>query len=137
MIYLFKIKDMPILKIGYTRAPETRYKSLQGAIPFELILLAERNGSLDLEREVHRRCAAHRINGEWYHDRDEVIDAFCQAYDPHPSGLTRRQYEDIKKIQRLQEIIADENTTKVVRKNAEWSLHNFRDQQTKVGGGIL
>jgi hypothetical protein len=69
MIYFIQAGETGPIKIGYTEGAgtlETRFAALQGANAAELRLLATRFGSIEDERQFHRRFAAGRLRGEWF-----------------------------------------------------------------------
>jgi hypothetical protein len=64
-IYFLGPDDGPI-KIGFASRVEVRLRGLRLANAFPLQLWATVQGPLTLEREYHRRFAAHRLHGEWF-----------------------------------------------------------------------
>ena len=63
------------IKIGWTTHPEVRLARLQVGNPERLVLIA-----LILVREraiepaLHKKFAAHRIRGEWFHPHPDVLE---------------------------------------------------------------
>src|SRR5262249_47936749 len=53
-------------KIGWSKNPKKRLSSLQTASPDELVLLGTIQGGLEVETELHRRFAKHKLQGEWF-----------------------------------------------------------------------
>jgi hypothetical protein len=62
------------IKIGTTTNPARRLANL----PYEEILCVI-PGDRTTEREMHRRFAAHRIQGEWFHDCQEIRAYIAEA----------------------------------------------------------
>jgi hypothetical protein len=60
------------VKIGYASDFATRLTSLQIASPEKLIVRALIPGTIDLERDLHKRFAADRIRGEWFRHSKEI-----------------------------------------------------------------
>jgi len=54
------------VKIGVAGHPQQRLEDLQCANPERLVLIAERPGTFELERQLHERFAPWRIRGEWF-----------------------------------------------------------------------
>lgn len=54
------------VKIGMASNVKRRLRDLQMASPIELAILATVEGPPLLEREYHKRFAAHRLHGEWF-----------------------------------------------------------------------
>lgn len=79
-----KAPEFPI-KIGITESRLTRFGALQGAMPYDLEILAfVRTDDPLLERRLHKRFAAQRLRGEWF-DRSpelmETIAELCRTHD--------------------------------------------------------
>lgn len=74
-IYYIRCSETNFIKIGYTRGnPLARMASLQTGTPSKLGLMAVHPGSMEMERKIHEKLAAHRVRGEWFDDSDEVLD---------------------------------------------------------------
>lgn len=102
MIYLCKIVDMPILKIGFSLKPKLRYEILENSMPFRIEVLAERNGSKPLEFAIHKSCKDFLIKNEWYIDCDFVKNKFFSEYDPEPKAKSMADFRIIKEIEEKQ-----------------------------------
>lgn len=78
-----KAPDFPI-KIGITERRLTRFPAIQGALPYELEVLAlVRTDDPLLERRLHKRFADQRLRGEWFDRSPElmmVIDDLCRTH---------------------------------------------------------
>lgn len=72
MIYIIKVKDKDICKIGYSENPEKRLASLQTANYEKLELITTFNGSRDLEAHLHKKFGVYRLNGEWFTYNEEI-----------------------------------------------------------------
>lgn len=70
LLYLLKCRDY--LKVGFTsHSFETRLLAIRAAIPFQVIVLATRAGTLEEERLFHQENKEylHTFGGrEWYND---------------------------------------------------------------------
>lgn len=71
------------VKIGYAENPHSRMRGMQTANEDELFLLGAIKGGREVEQELHRRFAAGRKRGEWFHATPELL-AFIE-------GVTRSQ----------------------------------------------
>lgn len=71
-VYFVHAKTARTVKIGITYDVAGRLKNLQSScpIPLELARVIE-NASLETEKELHERFAAHRLHGEWF--SEEVL----------------------------------------------------------------
>lgn len=105
MIYLIKIVGMPIIKIGYSENFEKRLFWIRQGMPFDIEVIAERSGSVCLEKDIHKICADYAIKGEWYADLPFVRDAFFCVYDRFP-GLNQKQVIKAKEQQKRERIMA-------------------------------
>jgi hypothetical protein len=95
--------DGPI-KIGVSTDPEQRLRTLQSSSPQPLTLLAFMPGGVESERDLHRRFADGRLEGEWFRSdtpglADEIarsahgqylIDALGEADEKAASWKQRR-----------------------------------------------
>lgn len=58
--------DVGCVKIGEALDPDRRLRTLQSGSPVQLRILATTFGGPVLERDYHRKFAAHRLHGEWF-----------------------------------------------------------------------
>lgn len=105
MIYLVKIVGMPIVKIGYSESFPERLYNINRSMPFEVESLAERNGSLSLERDIHALCKEFHMKNEWYPDVEFVRQAFFCCPDRYP-GLSQKEQTLRKKQEREEYLMA-------------------------------
>jgi len=63
------------IKIGYSKNPAARLKSLQVSTADTLVLLGTLPGDQTLEARLHNQLKAHRISGEWFHPAAKVLAA--------------------------------------------------------------
>jgi hypothetical protein len=73
MIYFVKANDR--VKIGYAEDPSSRIPSIQTSSPYKLEVLLIIDGSIEVERELHKRFQKYRITGEWF-KYDDRLEAF-------------------------------------------------------------
>jgi len=59
------------IKIGRSGDVQRRRRDLQSQYPFTLRILGFIRG--DYEKQFHKRFAAHRIRGEWFHAAPEIL----------------------------------------------------------------
>ena len=77
-IYFIRCREL--IKIGYSRAPKTRFQQFQEVIPFELTLLGTLPGSLEGERALHKAFAHRRVgNLEWFRHTRGILKAIAIA----------------------------------------------------------
>ena len=82
------------IKIGKSKYPDKRIKTLQTAMPEPLTLLLTIDEYLCSEKEAHNKFAHLRINGEWFNPEQELIDYIetkkaCLATPVDPEDLIR------------------------------------------------
>jgi hypothetical protein len=73
-VYVIKSSNSKLVKIGYAVKPEQRARELQTGSPGKLTVAWSLPGHEQLERELHRRFADYRKNGEWF-DLTQLGDA--------------------------------------------------------------
>lgn len=86
MIYLVAARSLAICKIGYAVNAENRLRVIQTASPFDLDLVAVREGGRLLEAAVHRAAREHRIKREWFAFKHEVLAVFHDTPAPKERG---------------------------------------------------
>lgn len=89
-VYVIGCGEDGPLKVGFTRGDATgRLYALQTAHHEPLRVVAEYQGDVALERRIHERLAAYRLNGEWFENSPEVlkiIDEVAADYEPPAGG---------------------------------------------------
>lgn len=75
-IYIVGCNEGPI-KVGISRSPLKRCKSIQTGCPFAVVLLYEailinRTYAIKRERRFHREFAKNRLTGEWFNISADV-----------------------------------------------------------------
>jgi hypothetical protein len=81
VVYFIGGNDGPV-KIGFTNHLEHRLATLRCSSPVPLGVLATVEGPPELERDYHRRFAAHRLHGEWF-ARCPEIEAEIERLTTH------------------------------------------------------
>ncbi|UYZ60073.1 GIY-YIG nuclease family protein [Hymenobacter latericus] len=76
MVYCIGSREHKVCKIGYSNNPEDRMKKLQCGFPFQLEVLAEKEGGQKEEALLHQRFAEDRLNGEWFTLTAEIAAYF-------------------------------------------------------------
>jgi predicted nucleic acid-binding Zn ribbon protein len=72
-VYFIQANGGPI-KIGWSTNPEGRLAALQTATHERLEILKVIPGSIQLETELHHRFMGLHKHGEWYEDKEELIE---------------------------------------------------------------
>jgi len=73
-IYFIQSDLKNSIKIGYTAGnPEVRRKSLQTANPHQLKIIATMPGKPEYEKDLHKRFAQYRLNGEWFECHPDIL----------------------------------------------------------------
>jgi hypothetical protein len=97
VIYFIQREDDPRspVKIGFTaRDPSIRLSSLQTGSPDRLKIIHTIQGSVNGERELHRKFAKNRTSGEWFSWSDEIA---CFIDSGEPADETEIEDEPSKK----------------------------------------
>lgn len=69
-----ELKVGKLVKVGFSRDPQSRLRALQTAHGERLQIFATVEGGKDVEEKYHRRWKARRRNGEWFTIGDCIID---------------------------------------------------------------
>jgi hypothetical protein len=64
--------DFPI-KIGWSKDCRRRAFTLQVSLPYKLVVLGTRPGTLEDERDLHLAFSADRLEGEWFRRTPELL----------------------------------------------------------------
>jgi excisionase family DNA binding protein len=84
-VSVYVVRCESFIKIGKAMDTDFRLSYLQAANPFDLEVIAILKGDGNkLERELHKRFAAHRHRGEWFRLSPELhkwISAGCPVYE--------------------------------------------------------
>lgn len=72
IVYFLRAGDF--IKIGKTTGtPDHRVSQLKTGCPFPIEVVATTPGGLDVERALHKRFAALRAHGEWFHAAPDLL----------------------------------------------------------------
>lgn len=76
--YVYAVGDGTAIKIGFSgRHPSLgRFAQLQTASAKELKLIGALVGTVNDERDLHRRFAEHHLRGEWFNHVSEIVEHF-------------------------------------------------------------
>jgi len=94
MIYIIRINNQNIIKIGYTASQKSlikRIKAIQTGNPFTLTVESTFSGSRLKERYLHDQCKARHMSGEWFRLTREEVKRLTTKYrdwSPTVNGVT-------------------------------------------------
>lgn len=82
-VYFVKLNGLSPIKIGYSsyETPGDRLRAFETCSPYgvELVGFIQSNTAKVLERELHARFSAFRLNGEWFEISKEQARSVCEA----------------------------------------------------------
>jgi len=94
MIYIIRINNQNIIKIGYTASQKSlikRIKAIQTGNPFTLTVESTFSGSKLKERYLHDQCKSRHMSGEWFRLTKEEVKRLTTKYrdwSPTVNGVT-------------------------------------------------
>ena len=94
MIYIIRINNQDIIKIGYTASNKSlikRIKAIQTGNPFTLTVESTFGGSRLKERYLHDQCKSRHMSGEWFRLTREEVKRLTTKYrdwSPTVNGVT-------------------------------------------------
>jgi len=99
--YIYFLEDIEnkIVKIGFSKDPETRLKTLQGSYPFPTRVLGLTYGNITRENEIHKYFETFRVRSrsEWFYLTDEVREMISVIIIPESELIQSvARFEDIK-----------------------------------------
>jgi len=65
-IYFIELLGSEVIKIGFSRDPESRLRQMQTSNPHELRMLKVISGGYEKEAEIHEKFSKNRVRGEWF-----------------------------------------------------------------------
>lgn len=97
------------VKIGYANDVKSRIRQLQTGASSDLKLLLQIDGSMQLERRLHKKFAAFRISGEWFSPDKRIFDyiakakskaskANAESWEPFSCSIRERTVGELRKI---------------------------------------
>ena len=121
MIYIIRINNQDIIKIGYTASNKSlikRIKAIQTGNPFALTVESTFGGSRLKERYLHDQCKSRHMSGEWFRLTKEEVKRLTTKYrdwSPTINGVTH---------------VSDISHT--IKKNKLQKLDRFSDGRNKI-----
>ncbi|TNE74955.1 GIY-YIG nuclease family protein [bacterium] len=73
-IYIIGNLTHGVVKIGFSKNPETRLATLQTGCPYKLSLIHSYIGTQKAEYALHRKYQEYKTQGEWFSYRGELKD---------------------------------------------------------------
>jgi phage terminase small subunit len=80
-IYFFAVPALNMVKIGFSRDVDARFRALSSMFPVEFQKLLELDGGRKLEKKIHSKFQRFRKHGEWF-DYCNEIKAFVEEEHP-------------------------------------------------------
>lgn len=120
MIYVVQMGPDGPVKIGYSKKPYSRIRSMRTAWPYEPIVLAIIKGDKDREREIHAKLRQYRLRGEWFQPAAEVLamagscEDFERGYERESRYLSHRQRRE-RRLEMAERIRAGEHPSEVAK----------------------
>lgn len=74
-VYVFANFFSGVCKIGFTKNPLNRLKQVQTGCPYKLEIVLVINGSVKVEKALHRKYKKFKTNGEWFLFRGELKES--------------------------------------------------------------
>jgi Meiotically up-regulated gene 113 len=138
-VYFIETTDGAFVKIGYSRAPQTRLSQLGTLRPgnFAIRIIGYLPGTRRTESWLHAKFAEDRDSGEWFRSNDQ-LRAFIAAVgliEPrliHPRPRKRRP----PKV-RIPLVVVDQHDAPVEAKVPGTTLPEKRDQNPAIGAEMV
>lgn len=75
--FIYLITNDDFIKLGFSTNVTKRIKSLQTSSPKRLKLIKRVKGTIEQEKQLHRKLLQYRVNGEWYRYEHKNILINC------------------------------------------------------------
>ena len=76
IVYMIGSEKAKILKIGFTKNLEERFKQLQAGRAYELKVIKTKPGTFKTEQQALKRAKRFHIHGEWFTWDDSIVENF-------------------------------------------------------------
>lgn len=109
--FIYFLRCGEFVKIGYSKSPTVRFRTLETAIPFAYEVLATHPGTRANELALHKVLREHHHRREWFRWCDaiaEIVQYGLPRFDTEPRGRGPR---DKEAAGRLAEYLADQGIT--------------------------
>jgi len=110
-VYFVQEEDNGLIKIGYSKNPNRRLKSLQINNPRKLNILKVIDGAMCRETYLHHRCSRFNAKGEWFHPHSELIDyidGLDDDYSPEDCVIKTKSWRIPLPVLRHAKVVAKE-----------------------------
>lgn len=97
-VYFIVAVTTGLVKIGYSKNPDTRLKALSQQAPVQYDLVATIPGTMKDEKEFHRKFSAKREHGEWFNYDEEMyqfVKAVREVHGHSPHNRRKRKVRDL------------------------------------------
>ncbi len=74
-IYIIGNLDYNLVKIGFSKKPNSRLGSIQTGCPFKIYIIAIFSGTMRTEKDLHEKYSEYRTNGEWFSVQGKLKDS--------------------------------------------------------------
>lgn len=94
----FGLRSDGAVKIGCSRNPRIRCRSLGYQLKMSVLLLATFEGQFRHERALHRRFSHLRIEGEWFRPAQDMLALIAGVLADHPPTFTWAELADAHQL---------------------------------------
>jgi hypothetical protein len=71
-VYVIGNLENSICKIGYSKSPVSRLKTIQTGCPYKLHFIVIVKGNISIESQLHEKYRKYKSNGEWFHYKGDL-----------------------------------------------------------------
>lgn len=80
-IYVVGNRAKSICKIGYSKYPFSRLKSIQVGCPYPITIIALYEGSKETEKKLHNKFKKLKLSGEWFSLEGDLKESLIKNKD--------------------------------------------------------
>lgn len=94
--YVYFVRMGTFVKIGHTLDVAARMKTIQTSCPAEIHLMKLVPGTVEIERDFHRRFRLHKARGEWFAMQGTLATFLNDCTTPVciPEPIKKKNYFD-------------------------------------------
>ena len=114
---IYVLRSNGMVKIGFTEHLRTRITTLKVGIPAPSEFVGHMPGDKEVEAHLHWAFAAHRFEGEWFIETDEMGKIFAVLLDPElPMPSTPKEQKRVG---------SDKELAHLSNRLREWAAHRW------------
>lgn len=140
-IYFIQAVSGGPIKIGYSKDPAARLKTLQTGHPEELVILRMYPGTQQAECSMHKGWERYQVRNEWFHPADAIMECidFSEREDPrvNPTAATLSTPTGSRPVTYAQDRASGKATARIRQFNRALEVLPMKERREALRTGEL